>query len=274
MGSGLGVGEDTAATVGSGAAAGVSVGRGVVATSGWRGVSWDCIRSDRSACGAAVGPATDGGSCPAVHAAKINEASRAAAISLDILWALSFNSLQPGIPHEAGVAFSARDPQPSEPPDALAHSPDGELPGRPGSPEIVVVDDGPPESAPGPASPGVVAGGVVADGELAPLVHRRGRSWSGHSGRRPWLSPWQYRRLLRWCWAHGGQRKGPVGWMIRMERSVMGKGYRRPAPAVSEGYGSCSGALKVASAPSTMMASAAVVIAGSCRVPPKATCAP
>ena len=169
MGSGLGVGEDTAATVGSGAAAGVSVGRGVVATSGWRGVSWDCIRSDRSACGAAVGPATDGGSCPAVHAAKINEASRAAAISLDILWALSFNSLQPGIPHEAGVAFSARDPQPSEPPDALAHSPDGELPGRPGSPEIVVVDDGPPESAPGPASPGVVAGGVVADGELAPV---------------------------------------------------------------------------------------------------------
>ena len=71
-GSSLGVGEDPAATVGSGAVAGVSVDRGVVATSGWRVVSWYCIRSDRSACEVAVGTATVDGSCPAVHAAKIN----------------------------------------------------------------------------------------------------------------------------------------------------------------------------------------------------------
>ena len=116
-----------------------------------------------------MGATTVGGSCPAVHAAKINETSRAVAISLDMLWVISFNILEPGIPHDAGVAFSARDPQPSEPPDALPDGPDGELPGRHRPSGGVIVDDGPPEPAPCPASPGVVAGVPVAAGELAPV---------------------------------------------------------------------------------------------------------
>ena len=86
----LGVGGDSAATVGPGAVAGVAVGRGGVATSAWWVVFGDCTPSARSACGAVVGPATVDGSCPAVHAAKINAVSTAVAISLDILWALSF----------------------------------------------------------------------------------------------------------------------------------------------------------------------------------------
>ena len=50
----LGVGGDSAATVGSGAVEGVAVegvavGRGVVSASGWRVEAWDCIPSDRSA---------------------------------------------------------------------------------------------------------------------------------------------------------------------------------------------------------------------------------
>ena len=66
-----------------------------------------------------------------------------------------------------------------------------------------------------------------------PLVHRRCRRCSGQMGRRPWRSPSQYRRLLRRFWAQVRQRKGGSGSMIRMQRSVLGKGIRRPMPAVN-----------------------------------------
>ena len=52
---------------------------------------------------------------------------------------------------------------------------------------------------------------VVQWASRPPLVHRRGRWCSGHSGRRACSSPSQYRRLLRSRWAHEGQRKGPWG---------------------------------------------------------------
>ena len=53
--------------------------------------------------------------------------------------------------------------------DASADGPDGGLPGRHGPAGFVVVDDGPPDSAPGPASPGIVASGGVAAHQLAPV---------------------------------------------------------------------------------------------------------
>ena len=54
-----------------------------------------------------------------------------------------------------------------ESPDAFPDGPDWQLPSRQGPPEVVVVDDVPPEPAPGPASLGIIARGEVADGELA-----------------------------------------------------------------------------------------------------------
>ena len=88
-----------------------------------------------------------------------------------------------------------------------------------------------------------------------PLVHLRGTWWSGHTGQRACCSPKQYRRLDFRRWAHGGQRKGPWGSIIRMMRSLSGSRCRRPVPAVSgevRGYGSCRVPPQVAAAPSTV----------------------
>ena len=256
MGSSLGVGEDPAATAGSGAVAGASVGRGVVATSGWRGVSWDCIRSDRSACGAAVGPATVGGSCPAVHAAKINEDSRAVAISLDILWLLFFNSPQPRHSTRGWRRFFGK--------GSLTFRASGRCfrwsgRGTPGSAGAVrdrrrrMMDLWNLHQVRRPRESRLV--GRLQLASSPPLVHLRGTWWSGHTGQRACCSPKQYRRLDFRRWAHGGQRKGPWGSIIRMMRSLSGSRCRRPVPAVSgevRGYGSCRVPPQVAAAPSTV----------------------